>query len=270
MTTATHRSYLFVPGNRPDRFDKALASGADAVIVDLEDAVPSGQKDTARAAVAAWLAAAKPVVLRINAIDTAWFHEDTALCRQAGVVAVMLAKSERIDELAALRSLAGAAALIPLIETAAGFANARALAAAPGVERLAFGSIDFQLDMNLRASHGELAPYRAELALASRLAKLVPPIDSPCPTFDEPGEVETEAARARRDGFGAKLCIHPTQAAIVNRAFSPSAADIAWAERVIAAAKASEGAAVAVDGKMIDKPVILRARALLSERHAPG
>ena len=107
---------------------------------------------------------------------------------------------------------------------------------------------------------------RFALALASRLADLAMPIDSPCPSFDTPGELEAEAARARRDGFGAKLCIHPKQAAVVNRAFSPSAAEIAWAERVLAAADASQGAAVAVDGRMVDKPVILRARALLAER----
>ncbi len=260
------RSYLFVPGDRPDRFDKARASGADAVIVDLEDAVPIDRKSAARDAAAAWLSSDRPVVVRINAIDTVWFADDAALCRHPGVAAVMLAKSERADDVAALRGLAGEVPVVALVETAAGLANARALAAAPGVERLAFGSIDFQLDMNLRAKHDELAPYRAALALASRLANLAMPIDSPCPSFDTPDELEAEAARARRDGFGAKLCIHPKQAAVVNRAFSPSAAEIAWAERVLAAADASQGAAVAVDGRMVDKPVILRARALLAER----
>ena len=94
-----NRSYLFVPGNRPERFDKALDTGADAVIVDLEDAVPPDQKDAARAWLAAWLGAAKPVVVRINAADTPWFSDDVALCRQAGVAAVMLAKSERVADL---------------------------------------------------------------------------------------------------------------------------------------------------------------------------
>ena len=266
--TTTHRSYLFVPGNRPDRFDKALASGADAVIVDLEDAVPPDEKDAVRALVAGWLTADKPVVLRINAIDTGWFRDDAALCARPGVAAVMLAKSERLNDLAVLRALAGNVALIPLIETAAGFANARALAAAPGVERLAFGSIDFQLDMNLRASHEELAPYRAEFTLASKLANLTAPIDSPSTAIEATGEVEAEAMRARRGGFGAKLCIHPKQVAVVNQSFTPSKAEIAWAERVIAAAEASQGAAVALDGKMIDTPVILQASGVLRERRA--
>ena len=148
---APHRSYLFVPGNRPERFDKALASGADAVIVDLEDAVPADQKDAARALVAAWLSAARPVVVRINAADTPWFNADVALCGQAGVAAVMLSKSERVEDLAAIGN---GLPLIPLIESAAGFDALRAIAAAPNVQRLAFGAIDFQLDLNLRATYG--------------------------------------------------------------------------------------------------------------------
>ena len=257
------RSYLFVPGNRPERFDKALASGADAVIVDLEDAVPPDQKDAARRHLSAWLSVARPVVVRINAADTPWHRDDLAVCRQAGVSAVMVAKAERADRLAApeLDDLP----LLPLIESAAGFDQLRAIAAVRGVQRLAFGAIDFQLDMHMRAEFDELIYFRSQLVLASRLAGLAPPIDSPSVAIDDSAEVERDAQRARRLGFGAKLCIHPRQLAAVNRSFSASEAERAWARRVLATAASSGGAAVALDGQMIDKPVILRAQAILAE-----
>jgi len=261
-TVAPPRSYLFVPGNRPERFDKALASAADAVIVDLEDAMPPEQKNAARAAVAGWLVASKPVVLRINAADTPWFDEDLALCRQPGVAAVMFAKAERVEDFAAL---GGSVPIIALIESAAGFDNLRAIASAPQVQRLAFGAIDFQLDMHMRATFDDLVFFRSQIVLASRLAGIGTPIDSPSTAIDATDEVESEAQRARRLGFGAKLCIHPKQVASVNRSFSPSEADVAWAKRVVDVAAASAGAAVALDGKMVDKPVILRAQAILRE-----
>ena len=262
MSSAPHRSYLFVPGNRPERFDKALASGADAVILDLEDAVPPDQKDAARANAAAWLSASRPVVLRINAADTPWFTADLALCRHAGVAAVMLAKAERVEDLAAL---GGATPILPLIESAVGFDNLRAIAAAPQVQRLAFGAIDFQLDLDMRADFDELGCFRSQLVLASRLARLQAPIDSPSTAIDATDEVEDEARRARRLGFGAKLCIHPKQIAVVNGAFSPNEVELAWAQRVLQANVQAGGAAFALDGKMVDKPVLLRAAAIVRD-----
>lgn len=259
---APPRSYLFVPGNRPERFEKALASAADRVIVDLEDAVPPAQKDAARATVAGWLSADRPVVLRVNAAGTPWFRDDLALCGRPGVAAVMLAKAERAEDLA---RVGAATPVIALIESAAGFENLREIAAAPNLQRLAFGAIDFQLDLDMRASFDELLCFRSRLVLVSRLANLAAPIDSPSTAIDVSQEVESEAQRARRLGFGAKLCIHPTQLEVVNRSFGPSEADVAWAKRVLEVAEASGGAAAALDGKMIDKPVILRAQAILRE-----
>ncbi len=256
------RSYLFVPGNRPERFAKALASGADAVIVDLEDAVPPDRKDAARAHVAQWLAAGRPVVLRINAADTPWFRDDLALCGRPGVAAVMLAKAERVEDASAVGAIAP---LVPLIESAAGFGQLHAIAAAPGVQRLAFGAIDFQLDLAMRATFDDLLFFRSQLVLASRLANLQAPIGSPSTAIDRPDEVGDEAQRARRLGFGAKLCIHPAQVAGVNAAFSPDAAEIAWAQRVLQADAQAGGAAFALDGKMVDKPVLLRAAAIVRD-----
>ncbi|MBX3615510.1 MAG: CoA ester lyase, partial [Burkholderiaceae bacterium] len=164
------RSLLFVPGSRPDRFDKALVAGADAVVVDLEDAVAPGDKDRARDALAAWLAPDRSVIVRINGADTEWFRGDLALCGRPGVAAVMLPKAERAGDIAAVRG-AGAPAVLPLVESAAGFVALPAIAGAPGVQRLAFGSLDFQIDLGMRdALEDELLFFRSQLVLASRLA----------------------------------------------------------------------------------------------------
>jgi citrate lyase subunit beta/citryl-CoA lyase len=260
------------------------------VIIDLEDAVAPTDKDAARKAVAAWLqngarrspepaaavsgasgtglleaAANPPVLLRLNSADTRWFQEDLALSGQPGVAGVMLPKAEGADMLARLRQ-AGARSLFPLIESAAGFAQLRAIAGAPGVERLVFGSIDLQVDLGMRdALEEELLYFRSQLVLAARLAGLAAPIDGVSTAIDDPARLDEDSLRARRLGFGGKLCIHPRQVARVNQSFSPGAAEVAWARRVLGAAAAADGAAVAMDGKMVDKPVILRARAVLRE-----
>lgn len=259
------RSYLFVPGDRPQRFAKAMASGADAVIVDLEDAVAPAAKASARAEVAAWLQAGNgPIVLRINGADTPWFADDLRVAGERGVAAVMLAKCEGADALARVRAAAPEAALLPLVETAAGIDRLREIAHAPGVQRLAFGAIDLALDLGV-TDETALAPLRLQLVLASRLAQLAPPIDGVCAAIDDAQALAADTERARRLGFGAKLAIHPRQVPVIHAALAPSAEEIAWAERVLAAADAAQGAAVAVDGKMVDKPVVERARLLLRQ-----
>ncbi|MEK8051362.1 CoA ester lyase [Ideonella sp. DXS22W] len=268
--TAEAISFLFVPGDRPERFDKALASGADAVIVDLEDAVSPAAKDTARAALDAWLAArpgdAPGVVLRCNGADTPWFAADLALARHAGVAAVMLPKSESPAAIARVTATRAGLPVIALIESAAGLAQVRTIAATAGVQRLAFGSIDLQVDLGLRdATEDELLPWRLELVLASRLAGMAAPIDGVTTALDDAERLGADVARAKRLGFGAKLCIHPKQVATVRAGFRPTPAQLDWAQRVLAAAGSSGGAAVAVDGKMVDKPVLLRAQAILRE-----
>ncbi|MBD8529284.1 MULTISPECIES: CoA ester lyase [unclassified Massilia] len=264
MTSAPARSYLFVPANRPEMFDKACKAGADAVIVDLEDAVPFADKAMARAALAAWLSPAHPVLVRINGADSAWFDEDLALCGAPGVAGVVLSKAERADDVARVHA-AGAAAILPLIESAAGFDNVRAIAAVPGVGRLVFGSIDFGLDLGIRGEREELLFFRSQLVLASRLAGLAAPVDGVTTAIGDAARLDADTLHARQMGFGGKLCIHPKQVPGVNRCFSPGEEELAWARRVLAAAAASEGAAVALDGKMIDRPVILRAQRLLDE-----
>jgi citrate lyase subunit beta/citryl-CoA lyase len=266
MAFSQHRSYLFVPGDRPERFDKALAALADVVILDLEDAVAPAHKPGAREAIARWLHPDRPVAVRINAVDTDWFDDDCRLCSHPAVSAIMLPKAESPEALRRVASIAPAAALLPLIETARGFAAAQPLARADGVQRLVFGSIDFQLDLGIEGEAEELLYFRSQLVLASRLAEIVAPVDGVSVALDDPTALQAQAQRARRLGFGAKLCIHPKQVAVVNRAFAPSDEEVAWAQRVIEAAGRSQGAAVALDGKMVDKPVILRAQAVLRSR----
>lgn len=264
MTAAACRSYLFVPANRPERFDKACAAGAGAVIIDLEDAVAPEQKIAARAKVREWLGADKAVLIRINAASTEWFADDLALANLPGVAGIVLPKAEQAEQIRRVAA-AGAAAILPLIESAQGFGRLAEIATQACVQRLIFGSIDFQLDMGIEGEDNELLVFRSQLVLQSRLAGILPPVDGVSIGIDDAAQLCSDAQRARRLGFGAKLCIHPKQVEQVNRAFRPDAVSIDWAARVIAAAAAAGGAAVAVDGKMVDLPVLLKARAIISE-----
>ena len=260
------RSFLFVPADRPDRYAKALGSGADEVIVDLEDAVAPERKAGARDSLRAWLATATaPVLVRINSVGSDWFDEDLALCAHPSVGGVMLPKAERAVELAGIADVAPGKRLLPLVETALGIEASRELAASRGVERLAFGSIDFMLDLGIEDEHEALLHFRSQLVLASRLAGCLPPVDGVTTSFDDLQAVAADATRARQLGFGGKLCIHPRQVAPVNHAFTPDAQACDWARRVVEAIERAGGAAVALDGRMVDRPVLLRAQRILSQ-----
>jgi len=267
LSLGAGRSLLFVPGSRPERFAKALAAGAAQVIVDLEDAVGPQDKANARESVRAWLSADHPVVLRINGADTPWFAEDLALCASPGVAAVMLPKAEQ--PLVADVVRAGATSVIALVENAAAFSSLGLLASTPGIERLAFGSIDFQADLGMRdATEDDLLAFRAALVLASRAAGIGAPIDGVTVALDDEARLREDVLRARRLGFGGKLCIHPRQVAMVNTLFAPTADEVAWARRVVAATGNAGGNVVSVDGRMVDRPVVLRAEAILREAGA--
>jgi citrate lyase subunit beta / citryl-CoA lyase len=266
MTDLAPRSYLFVPGNRPDRFAKAAASGVDVVVIDLEDAVPPAEKKVARAALAEWLATNHgPVAVRVNDVNSEWFREDIALCRAPSVSTIMLPKAERIDDIFLCEFAGKPTEILPMIETAQGFRNVVAIAQHRLTTRLVFGNVDFQLDLGIEGDDEQLLYFRSQIVLASRLGNLLPPVDGVSLTLDDAEQIERDTLRAKRLGFGAKLCIHPKQVAAVNAAFLPTETEIAWASKVVESAVASHGAAVAVDGRMVDRPVILRAQAILAE-----
>lgn len=264
---AQARSLLFVPGNRPERFAKALASGADAVVLDLEDAVPAAAKPEARSAIAQqWgvlKVAVAPVVVRINAPASEAGEADLAWLRGLeGVAAVMLPKAEAAAHVGLVIQAAPQAAVLPLIESAAGYAALAEVAGAPGVLRLAVGNIDFAADVGLRCSEDEreLAPLRFAVAVQTRLARLAPAIDGVTVAFDDEARLRTDTQRALSFGFGGKLCIHPRQVAVVHDAMRPTDDELAWARRVLDADAAAQGAAVQLDGRMVDLPVVLQAR----------
>jgi citrate lyase subunit beta/citryl-CoA lyase len=144
-------------------------------------------------------------------------------------------------------------------------AAVEALAAAPGVARLVFGSLDFQVDLGMSdPCEDDLLPFRARLVLASRLAGIESPIDGVTTAIDDETRLREDVLRARRLGFGGKLCIHPRQVATVKAGFAPTEAELAWARAVVRASEEAKGAAVAVHGRMVDKPVLLRAQAILA------
>jgi len=259
------RTYLFVPGDRPERFAKALASGADAVVIDLEDAVAPAAKDAARSAVSDFLATAQErarIVVRINDAGALGFQADLALLATRHVAAVMLPKAEQVQTIAQLRAACPAIDVLPLVESARGMLAAQALAEAPGVQRLVFGTIDYALDLDLGADPAALDAGHAHLALVSRAAGIAAPVAGVSTAIDDEAALLADLARARLHGFGAKLCIHPKQVAPIHRALAPSEAELAWARRVVEAAEAAHGA-VQLDGRMVDKPVIERARRLI-------
>jgi citrate lyase subunit beta/citryl-CoA lyase len=256
------RSYLFVPGNRPDRFESASRAGADVVLIDLEDAVAPADKAAARQAAAAWLAH-RPAWLRINGADSDGFEADLALLQLPFLQGVILAKAESPDAIDAVRRRAtDGLPVIPLIESARGMWNAMALASA-GALRLAFGSVDYQLDLGIDGDREELLAARSHLVLVSRVAGLPPPIDGVTMTLDDADALRRDVAYARRLGFGGKLCVHPRQVAVINEGFMPSESEVEWAQRVVTAASQSGENALRLDGKLVDRPVIERARAIL-------
>lgn len=269
MTPPPIRSYLFVPATRPERIAKAQASGAGAVIVDLEDAVAPNEKSLARDSFARVCKRGRGLLVRINGAQTEWFEDDLRVCASIGVDGVVLPKAERSEQIRQVAARLGADAIVlPIIESAQGYAALSALCAEPAVPRVAFGSIDFQLDLGIEGEDEQLAFFRSGIVLASRLAGRQAPVDGVTVEIDDVDRLRADTLRGKHMGFGAKLCIHPKQVARVNACFAPNAEEIAWARRIVEAAAAAGNAAVAVDGKMVDRPVIVKAERILSE--APG
>ncbi len=255
---------LFVPASRPDRFRKADASGADAVILDLEDAVAPAEKEAARKAVVARAAEfASPVIVRINGAGTPWHADDLDAVATLPNVAVMLPKTERAADLVAARlRLAMRPAFIALVETAAGLASLAEILGSGHAAMAAFGSVDFALDLGCAHERLALLGARNELVWRSRAAGLAAPLDGVTLAFADTRAAEDDARHAAMLGFGGKLVIHPKQVEPVLAAFRPAADAVAWARKVVAAT--FSGAAAQVDGEMVDLPVVERARRIVA------
>ena len=267
------RSLLFVPAVRPDRFPKALATGADAVCIDLEDGVAPGAKDAARAQALALLAGRGPsaaeVSLRINDAKTELGRTDLAALVDSGARpdALMLPKVAGADEIravgAALARGAGALPLIVQIETAAGLLAAAEIAAAsPHVSAVFFGAIDLSADLGCAVEWEALLYARSRVVLAAGAAG-VAALDSPFMDVPALDALAEETSRVRRLGFTGKAAIHPTQVPVIQAAFAPSAAETAWARKIVAAYERQQGGVLLVEGQLIELPVVRSARRTL-------
>ena len=282
------RSMLFTPGNQPRMVAKVATFGADAVILDLEDAVPLAEKETTRPVVRAalpTLAGGPPRYVRVNALETGLTGGDLEAIVCADLDGVKLPKVETADDLLEVDRLlsdleaergleVGQIDLIPSIETARGVLNARSIAEAGSRARLlSFGAGDFCRDVRVRFTGNlwepdglELLFARSQIVLASRAAGLEPPLDTVWLDIRDHAGLEQDARAAYRLGFQGKMAIHPGQVPIINEVFSPTAEEIDYARRVVEAfeqAEAAGSASIAVDGRLVDYPIVIKARWVL-------
>jgi citrate lyase subunit beta/citryl-CoA lyase len=269
--TGFSSTFLFVPGTRPERFAKALDSAADSVIIDLEDAVAEEDKEKARDAIrTAWptftAEQKKRLIIRSNSPGSKFYAADLILVQELNAAGLLIPKSESLDQINGAALILPNTAIIPMIETALGLHNLDEIANSEQVLRLAIGNLDLQADLGMvcDAQETELQTARFQIVLASRLAQIAPPIDGVTPSTDDIQRITDDAERAKRMGFGGKLCIHPKQVPLVKGAFMPTAEEVSWAHRVIEADKTSKGGAVKLDGRMIDRPVVLLAQRTLA------
>lgn len=270
------RSLLFVPGGDPRKLERASGAGADTLILDLEDAVAPEHKERARLEVARWLQArpreGAEAAVRINALGTPWFDEDLAAVAGAGAQAIVLPKcegargvtqvAEALDRLERETGSAARVRLLALVESAAGVVRAPEIAVAGArLDGLCFGHADFSLDLGLSepdSSEGVVHHARCAIVIAARSAG-VAPVDSVCLDVRDEAAFRADAELGLRLGFDGKLCIHPTQVTLANRVWTPSDEQIQAAQRVLEAwlEAQSKGVAVfALDGKMVDAPVV--------------
>jgi citrate lyase subunit beta/citryl-CoA lyase len=262
MDLSEATTFLFVPGDRVQRFERAASSGADVVILDLEDGVDPASRATARGYTVDWLRSGRPAVVRVSACGTE-DHELDVRALRGLATRVMLAKTESVQDAAATAAaLDGPVEIVALIETARGVAAAGAVAAQDVVVRLAFGNVDLATDLGVDANDRRaLLTARSLLTLASSAAGIAGPVDGVTTSIHDAEQVRADAAEADALGFRGKLCIHPAQVASARAGFRPSAAQVAWARNVLASASAGE--ARNLDGVMVDRPVEEKARAVL-------
>jgi citrate lyase subunit beta / citryl-CoA lyase len=260
------RSLLFVPGNRPDLAAKASRSGPDAVVLDLEDAVPPGDKADARAAVAGAvgpLSAEVPVYVRVNPPGTPWYEGDMAAL-PAGIAGVVVPKLESTSQLIEVSGSIGVAGIVAGLETVRGVMDAREVLRPP-VTACYFGAEDYIYDLGgVRTDdNAEVATPRALVAATARLGG-VAALDMVTLDFGDAERFDREAHEARALGYGGKLCIHPSQVALANAAFLPTDQEVERARNLLAAFAEAGGVTIAFEGQMVDEVVAARARAVLA------
>jgi len=267
------RSWLFVPATRPDRFAKAAASGADRVILDLEDAVaPEEKVDARRGLMTATIPRQVPVYVRVNSALTPWFEEDLGVARTLAIRGVLLPKADSAAHIErALAAIAPEHVVVPIIETAAGLWNVLDVARCPRVERLVFGALDFTLDTGIQDADGAFDAVRSRIVVASKVAGIAPPVDLVTLAIDDQDLLRRHAGRSRSFGFGGKLCIHPKQIPITNDAFRPSDQEVAWARAILDELATRPGDAVfSHNGELVDRPVIERAKQVIETASPRG
>lgn len=269
VEAAGARSVLFVPGSRPDRFASAHRAEPGLVVIDLEDAVGEADKDAAREAADRWLSEGHRCGVRINAVGTPWHEADLAMVARHDLV-VMVPKAQDPEALAGLaRELTPGSGVIALVETARGVLEAPRTAEVAGVVRLAFGSLDLAAELGVAPDRDEvLQPARAALVLASAAAGLAPPLDDVTTDVRNTALLASDVRTARDRGLGGKLCVHPAQVPTTEAGFAPTEEETVWARRILDAV--GDAAVASVDGRMVDRPVIERARRLLADSRSPN
>ena len=264
MTHIIPTTMLFVPGDRPDRLAKAAATGADAIVMDLEDAVIAENKAACRHTLASLTAFDVPLFIRCNGTDSEWFADDLLAIRDSVATGVIVPKSETPDQIDAVQAVLGSDAfIIALVETARGIDQLAALLAHPGVAVCAFGHLDFALDLGTSPDWEPLLYARHQLVLQSRLAHKPKPLDGVSVEIDDLDAVSHAAMRARAMGFGGKLLIHPNHVEPAMAAFVPDEDTYQWA--LAALEKSEAGAAAKMDGQMLDLPVIKKAKQIIRD-----
>jgi citrate lyase subunit beta/citryl-CoA lyase len=277
------RSFLFAPGNHARRVEKALTLPADAVILDLEDAVAINEKPATRELVVAAFGLPRHgrLYVRVNAYTTDWCYADVVTIARTGLDGIVLPKVETADQLRSVDWLltnleherglpSGGIDLVPIIETALGMSNVGAIAGSGArTKRLAFGAGDYTLDLGMIWSRdeAELLPARSAVVMASRAAGIEPPLDTVWADLRDAEGFARSAALAAALGFQGKMCIHPDQITVTNAAFSPSPEQLSWARRVVAAFEEAEAnglASIQLDGQFIDYPIVQRARQVIT------
>lgn len=281
------RTALFVPGNRPERVEKAVTTEADVIIIDLEDAIPLSEKESCRSLVREKIVQHpdRIMLVRVNSLGTPFIEGDLEEAIAQGVTGIVLPKVERPDDIHEINNLLhkvekkrgfpeGSIRVFPLIESAAGVQRIYEIVSTKTrperIYTVAFGAADYTLDMGIEMTMNgnELFYARSRLSVACRAAGIAPPVDTPFMIdIKNTDALISDAKRAKELGFQGKLVIHPVQVGPCNRIFSPAPEEVERAEKVVKAFSEAEAAGVAaiqLEGKFIDYPVVKRSKDILA------